>query len=328
MEIDPNYQYLYTYDVEDHEEEIDIKFTIPNKFNPKGMKIELSENKDEICISIPEAIPCVCGKLFAQIQGYTTSFSAKSYTISLEKVEHVKWDLLITDPRSNTNDIDPQSAFNLFAINHDKGTPEAKSYAQKMINIAMEAQFLPAILLGIQANVQEGGDQNALFSLLLIAATKYHHPYSCFLLGKLLIESGNDKKAGFQLLMEAAQNGFGLALTPLGQLLSPLSNVDFEVKNAKQALEWFEAVISVAEEPVALYEAAKLYDAGLGCEADHEKALSYHARAKKVEPSIPDLPSPKSGSSILKTVGISLTIGVGFGALASGIYRIIKNRKN
>lgn len=326
MTIPPEFAFLYSYDLEDREDEIDIIFNHPPTFDPKSLKIELSEDKLNFSVTLPDQIPIISGRLTEAVTSMTTNTSQNKFIITLEKSEQNKWPLLIKDVHETTKQIDPQSAFNLFALNHETQEPEAHQMCQKMINIAIDAHFLPAILIGIKINQEQGGDQEALMQFLHIAAFEYEHPMSCFILGQMLVSNKQFAMDGFNLLLKAAQLGVGLAVSVLGTLLSPLSDVDFQVKNAKQALEWFEQVIAVTDEPIALYEAAKLYDAGLGCIRNHEKALDYAKRAKKLNPNLPDLPTPNTSKHYLKTVGICSIVGIAAGAIGYGIYKIIKNR--
>ena len=330
QKVSAEFAYLYEYEIDDHDDDIDITFKFPKTFEPKGMKIEHDKQANTLKVTIPNEIPIVCGKLFAPLESYTTAKSQNSFTISFEKEKPMKWPIFIQAPLDDDS-IDPQSALLLFAKLKDSGDPNVHDLAQKLISFAIDSEYLPAILLGIQANAPPNGDQQSYLQMLYLAATKYEHPLSLFSLGCILLQNQQSAQEGFMMLQHAAQLGVGLAVSVMGKVLSPLSEIPFPAKDAKQALELLESVIKITDEPIALYEAAKLYDSGLGCEhADHEKAMEYYKRAKDKDPQVPPLPTPKTSSKvgdILKTSVIALTGAAALGGLAYSVYKIF-NKKN
>ena len=61
--------------------------------------------------------------------------------------------------------------------------------------------------------------------------------------------------------------------------------MEYEKKDAKQALKYFESI----SHPIAYHEAAKLYLAGVGTEQNIQKAKEYQEQAEKLEPGIAPL---------------------------------------
>ena len=330
MQISKDFCFLYDYNIEDHEEEIDIKFEIPKIFNPSVLNISLDTAKNTILIKIPDQVPIVAGVFLHPVESFLKTKDDKSLTISFEKKTPEKWPYMISKPMPGSGEIDPKSALILFNVLGTKEDKETHEFAQKMLTYSLDSHFLPAILFGVQANLQPGGDKEAAITLLNIAALKYEFPPALFQLGMLLL--GDEKSAvnGFNMLQKAAEKGIGLAVVVMASALSPLSDIKFPVKDPEQALILFEQVIKEADEPNALYEAAKLYDAGIGCKPDHEKAMEYLNRAKKANPETPDLPKQAVKPEIkntIKTISIVATSCVAIAGIGYAVYKIFKNKK-
>jgi len=203
-------------------------------------------------------------------------------------------------------------------------------FAQKMLDFSINSHFLPAILMAIEFNAKQSGNSDTLIDLLGIAAMKYEFPPAMFQLGMILLNNEQTAVNGFNMLQQAAQRGFGLAVVAMGNALSPLSSIKFPAKDATQALMLFEQVIKEADEPNALYEAAKLYDAGLGCKADHTKAVEYLNRARKADPNIPELPKHVVKAEVketLKTLAIAASSCAAIAGLGYAVYKIFAKKK-
>ena len=327
--ISKEFAFLYDYEIEDHNEDIDITFKFPKTFEPKSLKIDHNKEANTLKITIEDELPVVCGKLFAPLSSYTTAKSQNSFTISFEKENEMKWPIFIQAPLDDES-IDPQSALLLFAKLKDTTDPKDHDLAQKLVSFAIDSEYLPALLIGIQANSPPNGDQQSYLQMLYLAATKYEHPPSLFALGCIFLQNPQSAQDGFMMLQRAAELGFGLAVSVMGKALSPLSEIPFPAKDAKNALELLESVIKIADEPIALYEAAKLYDSGLGCDhPDHDKAIDYYQRAKSKDPEVPPLPTPQTPSKvgeIVKTSVIALTGVAALGGLAYSVYKIFTKK--
>ena len=331
-QIDPSLQSLYYWDFAESEDNssVIVSFHFPPDFNYHSINIDLDEENGTLEIKVPNFVPFVQGKLYNALLSYEIQESTKdfSFQIIFKKADNtVSWPRLINGFVPGTHDIDPHSAFELYIQETtDDGSDDSNNNQEftyeelkEFFTTSLIKNYVPAILFMIESL---GNDNNDLKeSLLELASMKYHNPEATFAYAVFLI--GNNKKVeGFNLLKVAAERGVGMAISIMGQMISPLSGIEFEYKDAESALELFEKVIAKGEEPVALYEAAKLYQAGVGCTKDVEKAKQYWMRAKKVEPRILDLPEEKTSS-------VPLVIAVGAFAAATaaigfGIYKIFK----
>lgn len=69
-------------------------------------------------------------------------------------------------------------------------------------------------------------------------------------------------------------------------VLSPLSEYPFPHKNGEESLKILNECLSTKEDPISLYEVAKLTYAGNGTEKNENLALSLYEKAKALNPEI------------------------------------------
>ena len=328
--IQPELQVLYYWhSTQEKENEIDITVQLPPVFNYKSIEVELSPEKDAITVDAPGIVPFIQGKLLDKIVDFKTEVKGNEFHLILTKENNVKWARIIDDYIPGTHDIDPHSAFEIYVqettLDHTKiAAVHTYEENQEFAASAVTRQYVPALMFIAQS--LENDEKDTKRSLVEIAAMRFQNPEAFFMLALMMIDDG-DKVQGFKLLKEAASRGVGIAVSIMGQMISPLSGIDFEYKDAESALEFFEKVISQGEEPIALYEASKLYLKGVGCKKDVNKARKYYDRAKKVEPGIPEFEEEKENSFSVKKAAISAVCAVGAAALALGVMSIFRKKK-
>ena len=340
--IEPTFQSLYYWHFSQSEDQsrIILNFRFPKEFNPKVINIHLSDDGKSLEISAPNIIPFVQGELFDKITSYEEKIDNINQTIEIvlsPENSNVLWPRLINSYLPGTTQIDPHSAFEIYIQETTKEadfeqshTPFTHEYTTEQLEAFFASSitccYIPALLFMIES--LDDDDKDSLTTkeaFLNIAATKYHNPEATFRYSLFLIQHGK-KIEGFKLLKDSAELGIGMAVSIMGQMISPLSGIEFEYKNAEEALDLFEKVLVNNEEPVALYEAAKLYQAGIGCEKNIQKAQEYWRRAKAVEPNILDLPEIKTQKSSTALV-VSIAIA-GAAAFGYGIYRILRGKSS
>ena len=334
--INPALAPLYEWNMEQNDPHVvRIIISYPSDFNPDSLEIQLSENKDEFYVQVVnEEIPVIFGKLTEPIVDYKKEINKEKFEIyiDLQKETETQWKYIIQNVSSETQRIDPQSSFRLF---QEYSENALKSNEQKynedqiadFLQMSLMQSYMPAILYAIDMLEHEPDQEPQLLVLLDIASRIYRHPVAIYKLALYQIRHKNMEQ-GFSLLARAAAAGIGIAHSLMGQMLSPYSGVDFPQKSAIEALKLFEKVIEVKEEPIALYEAAKIYYNGAdGVPVDENKANDYWNRAIKQQPNLPQLRKlvQQSISNTDKVIGAAALIA-GCAAVAYATYRIFKKK--
>ncbi|EAY21727.1 hypothetical protein TVAG_237530 [Trichomonas vaginalis G3] len=331
--IDRHFQQLYRWNFEQpdpHSVQVTIEF--PSDFSPNSMTYELNDEKTVFQAYFDKLMPVINGTLFEQVQSYTTQVEKDHILITFQKESETKWDCLIKARNPTTDSVDPHSAFDIFlhlATHLDENSEEAERYLQ----FSMLSGYTPAMLYGIEILEDDPSKQGFVRDLISVAAIEYGEPAAVFRFALILIQEGKTQN-GVQLLSYAARAGIGIAYSLMGQVLSPLSSIEYSEKNAAEAMKCFELVLAQKDEPIALFEAAKLLNAGLGCQKDTEKANDYSRRAKAIEPEkLPDkLPEYKPPSKDFKIFGIPVfaAAGAATALIAAGslLSLYFRNRKN
>ena len=335
-QIDPSLQALYYWEFSQSEDNssVIVTFHYPPDFNFHSTQIDFSRENGTLEIKVPSFVPFVQGKLFNNLISYEIKENPEqlSFQVIFEKEDKtISWPRLINGFMPGTHDIDPHSGFELYIQGTTDDNSEEENNAndhnkdftyeelKEFFTTSLIKNYVPAILFLIESLGNENNDLKE--AMLELASMKYHNPEATFAYALFLI-GNNRKHEGFNLLKVAAEQGIGMAISIMGQMISPLSGIEFDYKDAESALDLFEKVIAKGEEPVALYEAAKLYQAGVGCNKDVEKAKLYWQRAKKVEPRILDLPEDKPSKVPLVVTLCTFTAATV--ALGYGIYKIFK----
>jgi hypothetical protein len=111
-----------------------------------------------------------------------------------------------------------------------------------------------------------------------------------------------------QFLRTAAGHGVDLAHEYLGRILSPLSDVEWKGKDAKDAIAYLEQAVSGEVSQDALYELAKLLN--VGCErvaADRRRVQKMydhaHRLAQAAGRNLPPLPAPDDNAATGGEIG-------------------------
>lgn len=321
--IDPHFQELYKWEMkQENPSTVVVLIDYPTDFNPNSIQYELNEEKTTFTAEFPGNPPFIQGELYEPVDGFTTEIVENQIKLVFTKSTETEWPYLIKGHIPGTQDIDPNSAFDIFIHLSrtlvDNDSAEKRDFLEGLLALSMMRGYTPALNYGIEMMESEEDSQERRIALLQLAALKYGDPVAIFKYATFLVSVGESEK-GFKLLSIAAQHGIGMAISLMGQMVSPLSGVEFVEKDPVAAMQLFEKVISVKDEPVALYEAAKLLKAGLGCERDVAKAEDYYRRAKAVEPKLPELPDypdPDSGNRIF---GIPIFAAAGLAVAAVGI---------
>lgn len=268
-------QQLYDYEWEFETDEIEITIKIPYSIDSKDIKTELTETNDAITVSIPNEIPIIHGLLYAKIDSIITSISSNLYSITLSLSDCQKWPILIRDYFPNTNEIDPKSAYDLYVQKKES------DYLLKSV----KQGFVPALIETFSINYKSGLTREAK-EVISLAADHYHDPIAQFEYGLLLLQEERTLENAYLNFSKAADQGLIPALVYKAVMLSPLSDINYHNKDAKQSVRDFEFIISKSKEPSALafYELAKLYLTGTGVAKDTAKAQRLYLEAKKIDP--------------------------------------------
>jgi hypothetical protein len=303
---------------------VDVIFHFSPTFNPDSINLELTSGKDAISMTIPDAPPLVHGMLAAPLQRLSgRSVSGTSLTFTFKKARPADWPFLITGPHPQTGRLDPQSGFVMFQSSMQQdGWNEA---SQHWLEMSGSAGYCPALLAGWDLFQRSQETAPKAIEWLRIAATAYDNPEACFLLGMVLMSNQNCVAVAFDFLQRAANAGIVHAWARLAQLLSPLSDYEFEAKDAEQAVALLENVRRrTPNDPVMCYELSKLYFNGVGVEKNEALARELDQIARKELQDLPELkvmeitpkeepPKKDEGS----TLGTAAVVAIAVGAVVA-----------
>lgn len=313
--INPSLQQIYDWKFEQtdpHTVKIIIQY--PPDFNPKAIKTQKNEDFSTFKVTIDGySIPVIMGELTEPCLDCEISVDAEKYifTIIFKKESETKWKYLIKNFVPGTTSIDPHSAFTLVQEEQKLDENEQNfddDTLSLFLQLGMQQGYLPALLFGIDQVADDEDSRNEYLTLLDVAVRVYRSPIAAFKLGVYLLSHGEPNK-GFIHLAQAANAGIGMAYSIMGQCVSPFSGVEFPEKNAKQALMILEKVIEKKDEPIALYEAAQIYNEGAeDVPRNKAKADEYWKRAHAINDKLPPLKAHHNNA----LVSIGIAAGLAF----------------
>lgn len=298
--INPEVAFLYTWDFQNDEEEAEIRISYPPSFNPKAIKIELTDDKTAIKMSIPNEIPFLMGELFAPVTGFSTSIDKNELRVSLTKKEEGQWPFLIKSIHPETKQIDPHSGFIIFYTMEK--TDETIEIALNILQGVIAVKYLPAMQYALNAFFQNPESREASFQIAMDAINYYSDPISMYWLGSQLVQNPETVDQGINFLKQADERGVVSARSLVGQIFSPLNDIPFKYKNAEQAVKLFQSVLEQnADDPISNHELAMLYYNGVGVPKDVEKAEDLQKKAKSIiqADQVPDLTVKKPIAAIV-----------------------------
>lgn len=329
--IQPDLQILYNWETKDAEDEIEIIITVPPTFNTKSLRAELNSDRTAVAITIPDQPPVLMGKLVAQVSLMSQTNDGSHIIFTFTKEEPKAWPFLISDLHPTTEAIDPQSAFIIAGLLLQTNPEENIEKAQFLLFESCNAGFIPALRLAaqmLQSNVQTLPTAIKILEM----GVGYRDPVACMQLGLLYLRDKETRRQAERLFLLAAELGLIMGLSYVGQLYSPLTDIEFDEKDAEKAVAIFKQVREVEpEEPIMCHELAMLYYNGVGVEKDEEQAEKLHAMAKKQIKDLPDLKrvevaTKKSGFSGLDAIAIAAVGSVVIGG-AFTIYKMWRSKK-
>jgi hypothetical protein len=325
--ISPSLQEIYDWKFEQPDPRtVNIIIRFPEDFNPKALKFQKNEDFSTFKATIEGySVPVISGELTEPVLDYETIINSEecTLTLSFKKETDTTWKYLIKNFIPGTKEIDPHSAFVIMQTEHQEDENKHgfdDDTLEEFLQIGMQHGYLPALLFGIDNLADEPESVNEYLVLLDVACRIYRSPVAAFKLGVYLLSHG-DPNNGFVHLAYAARAGIGMAYSLMGQCISPYSGVDFLEKNAKQALILLEKVIEQQDEPIALYEAAQIYNKGAdGVPRDKVKARDYWERAHALNNKLPPLKEKR------KNVLIGASIAASLAFIGYSTYRIFKRK--
>lgn len=317
---------------------IEFPFPEDTPFNPDIIKISLNKEKSILIVKIPDEIPFIQGTLYKECSSFTTRASQHSFFLTLIKEDSEEWPYLIGGWDPEGKKIDPKSGFDLFVFAQKSQNPELIQQAYHFFDSAISSGYVPALLLGYEISINNPQTHDFGMKLLQIAATHYQDVTAMLRLGCHYEIDDKRKNDAFDLFSKAARKGAYIGMSLMGQMISPLSAISFPQKDAKEAVQLFEAVLeNDPDELTSLYELSKLIYHGVGTEQNKEKALEMYEKAKQIEPKLPPIEiigngkeDEKNSKKIVTPFGIVVIVSCLSFAVASGflIFRFFKKRKN
>ncbi|OHS99962.1 hypothetical protein TRFO_33476 [Tritrichomonas foetus] len=288
--IDAEYKFLYEWNINQDEEEIEILINYPETFSPKSIQVELNKELSGIRISLPDQIPIVCGQLMDSVTSYSTTQTKTCLTVSLQKAEPGVWPYLNRDIHPISKSIDPKSAFELSQEMMRYQEQESKNTGLRLMLESANCGFLPAMRLFVSLFITNEHFEKEAFEMLVRGADYYNDPDMILKYGIILTGNEELRPNSLQYFERAANMGVVVARSYVGQIISPLTDISFLVKDAEAAADIFEKVLLVdPNEPIACHELAKLLYNGVGVPINEKRAEDLQKRAVAKDENIPPL---------------------------------------
>jgi len=284
--IKSEFQQLYTWDFQQKDNIINIAIRLPPGFNPDLIKI--SSKNDSIMVELNDNPPIIAGKLFNTIESFVYKVFRNSLIIALVTNSTLLWNSIIIAEHPENGMIDPLSSFLIFSTNFKSNDLSVSTGSFVFLEKSVSYGYCPALLLGydIYSKIPDASDRASRF--LEIAANLYKNPDALFQMGINLLHKDRVEES-LQCFSESSNLGNIKALSFIGFIHSPLSDILYQQKDPKKSIEAFESVISKTKDPTTLHEYAKLLYHGIGITRNREKALEYQALAKQLFRDTPDI---------------------------------------
>ena len=257
--------------------------------NDFEINIDLSDSFIEIIFQDYPSI--ILGKLFSNIQNYAIKVSNKLLVIALVSESNIKWNSLIISPHKKNQLLDPQSAFMIFSVNYSSKDFSLIPGSFIFLEMAISYGYPPALLAAYDIYSKIPNNKERAELLLKIASEEYDSIEAHFQLALNIIEKNGDLNESYNLLMKSSLKGHILSKSFLGFMLSPLSDINFNKKDPIKAIQYFEEVLKIKEDPTTLYEYSKLLYNGIGIKKNIEQANLFYLKAKSLSPNIPNIQS-------------------------------------
>ena len=268
--IDPSIQSMYYYKVTDKSDELIIDFPLNSNIDPSLIKVDFSTKSLVISIYLPGKLPFYTGQLKNSVKSWQAKTIQKSFVVTFHKKKKGLWTNPIIDPNPETDEIDPQNCFNIGMIYEDISDIK-KSADMGYIQALM---ILGYTQLKVETEeAQEFGDKCFKEAIDVYDSDEALISYADFLLSRNISPT-----YAMHLLERAAKKGIRISHGYIGAALSPVSRIQYPVKDAKKALEELQKAWGY---PFVLHEIAMLYYNGIGgIPLDEERAERLQAEAE------------------------------------------------
>ena len=289
--IEPDFVDVYCWDLIPHETNIQALIKYPPSFDPSKVTYELNEDKDAVQVRYPGQPSIIEGKLFTKINGVSHQVVEKDsiYIIQFDfdKIEKLP-NFLVTDYHPQTKKIDPLSAFLIYNKMQESKDQKVKEDSFNLLDVGLKVNFVPAMIAAAALFRHIPQLQERSLELTCIAADKYHAPAAELNLGLMYLNMPDSRDRALEYIEKASREPqLPIASIILALYLSPISDMEYDKKDAKRAYELLEKALKVERHPLALHELAMLLYNGIGCEKDEERARKLQAECKKVDTTEP-----------------------------------------
>lgn len=259
--IDPRYQSLYDYDVQQDDDQITAFFKIPKDFDIDIISIncDITESeKSSLSVTIPNEPPIICGSLFAEVipESVKTLVESKNangkhdtyFNITLQKKSKFIWPALIVGRHPKTNDIDPKSVYLMYIIKAESPKKEDKRLALDEISYAVDLG-LPVAIRVYSGILFEKDEREKGIEMLKFAADEYNDPDAMCQLGRIFFYWKKEtKKEGLEYLKKASKLGKSEVNGFIGQILSPFSKFEYDEKDPEEAVHYLQLAVASKKE--------------------------------------------------------------------------------
>ena len=289
--IEPDFIDVYCWELIPHETNIQALIKYPPSFDTSKVTYELNEQKDAVQVHYPDQPPIIEGKLFTKVNAISHQVIEKDsiYLIQFDfdKLEKLP-DFLVTDFHPQTKKIDPLSAFLIYNKKQESKDQKVKEDSFNLLDVGLKYYFVPAMIAAAALFRHIPQLQERSLELTCIAADRYHAPAAELNLGLLYLNMPDSRDRALEYIEKASREPqLPIASIILALYLSPISDMEYEKKDAKRAYNLLDKALKVERNPLALHEMAMLLYNGIGCEKDVEKAKKLQEECKKIDTTEP-----------------------------------------
>jgi hypothetical protein len=319
---------LYQWQLVPGDNEIKIKLSLPDSFDPNSITAALSDDRTALSITIPGEPPIVKGTLFAAAKSLSTAVSDNSLVYTLVKETPKEWGVLIKEFYPGTHEMDPCSLFMLWYQLQDDPETKGSEASLFFLSESVRYRFIPAMRVLYLLLSQRPETAVQAQALLITASRTYQDAESTMLLAALLSGQGMAREA-CQMFAMAADQGAIAGKSYVARYLSPVSGLDYPEKNLELAIRLLNEVRALQpDEPIACHELALLLYNGVGMERNEEQARALQEIALQTEPDTPPLTrgTAEGSWSIMEIAIGAVAAAVVFGGGVS-LFRYLNRRK-
>lgn len=283
--INPKYLEGYIYNIDlSNNENVVVKIKIPANLSKDNISVKYNASKYGVVVGVKDEIPFLSGVCFEEVSNFKYNFLDQGYItlIFAKKDPSIQWPILIKEPISKKNNLDPLSALTLALQNLMIGNEAG----QMFLAYSAECMFPPAIIQYATFLIQNRVSCDPLIPSLFKCVDEYNFGPAGTMIGNLSIIGQISFDTAFPYVKKSAvELNDPNAKFLYACFLSPLETPHGRFEDGDEAYKVLEEIEK--DNPLARFGFARLIREGIGCEKDEAKANELLESARKENPEVP-----------------------------------------